>query len=64
MINRKSEDLMLSEDEAYALLSLCLTSPNRLDSTSEKALRKLAKFCTESSNHHNNNEVQLQPVGA
>ena len=38
--------LKLTEEEAYALLGLCLTSPNRLDAVSEKALRKLAEYCT------------------
>ncbi len=42
--------LRLTEEEAYSLLSLCLTSPNRLDTTSEKALRKLAEYCTSQSN--------------
>ncbi len=38
--------LELSEEEAYALLSLCLTSPEPLDAVSQKALHKLASFCT------------------
>jgi hypothetical protein len=44
------EGLRLTEEEAYSLLSLCLTSPNRLDATSERALRKLAEYCTSQSN--------------
>jgi len=42
------EGLKLTEEEAYALLGMCLTSPNRLDAVSEKALRKLAEYCTSS----------------
>ena len=43
--------LKLSEEEAFALLGLCLTSPTGLDSTAERALRKLAEYCTSNSNH-------------
>jgi hypothetical protein len=46
--------LKLTEEEAYALLGLCLTSPQGLDATSERALRKLADFCSRGqlqSNH-------------
>lgn len=46
----RPEGLRLTEEEAFSLLSLCLTSPNVLDATSEKALRKLAEYCTSSSN--------------
>lgn len=44
------EGLRLTEEEAFALLGLCLTSPTGLDKTSEKALRKLAEYCTSRSN--------------
>jgi hypothetical protein len=40
------DGLELTEEEAYALLGLCLTSPQGLDATSERALRKLAEFCS------------------
>ena len=46
--------LKLTEEEAYSLLGLCLTSPQGLDATSERALRKLAEFCSRGqllSNH-------------
>lgn len=49
------EGLRLTEDEAFSLLSLCLTSPNRLDFTSERALRKLAEYCTKRSNSFEEN---------
>lgn len=47
--------LELSEEEAFALLALCLASPYALDENSEKALRKLAAFCksrTGLASHH------------
>ncbi len=44
------EGLRLTEEEAFALLGLCLTSPNGLDVTSEKAIKKLAEFCSK-GNH-------------
>jgi hypothetical protein len=49
------DGLRLTEEEAFSLLSLCLTSPNRLDITSERALRKLAEYCTKRSNSLENN---------
>lgn len=54
MVNQPN-GLQLTEEEAFALLSLCLTSPNGLDATSEKALRKLAAFCSvqKLSSDHN-----------
>lgn len=54
------EGLVLTEEEAFALLSLCLTSPNRLDKTSEKALHKLAEYCSQ-SNHFSWHQ-ELQPT--
>lgn len=48
------EGLRLTEEEAYALLGLALTSPTRLDGTSERALRKLAEYCTNRSNTKDN----------
>lgn len=37
--------LELTEEEAYALLSLCMMSATSLDAVSEKAIHKLADFC-------------------
>lgn len=45
--------LQLTEEEAYALLGLCLTSPQGLDATSERALRKLAEYCSRGQLHRN-----------
>ena len=47
----------LTEDEAFALLAMCLTSPHQLDATSEQALRKLAEYCISTSNHSNSNHL-------
>ncbi len=43
--------LELTEDEAFALLALCMTSEMALDSESEHALHKLAAFCKKARNH-------------
>jgi hypothetical protein len=45
----RPEGLKLTEEEAFALLGLCLTSPTGLDAVSEKALRKLAEYCSDSN---------------
>ncbi len=50
----------LTEDEAFALLAMCLTSPHQLDATSEQALRKLAEYCISTSNHTNNNNHLIE----
>lgn len=44
------DGLKLTEEEAFALLGLCMTSPNGLDATSEKAIKKLAEYCSQ-GNH-------------
>ncbi len=63
----RPEGLELNEEEAYALLALCMTSPNRLDAISEKALRKLATFCKtrnlENSNHLRPIQCELEQAG-
>jgi hypothetical protein len=64
MTSGTPEGLRLTEEEAFSLLGLCLTSPQGLDATSEKALRKLAEYCTKrsnssnSSNHNENHQPQ------
>ena len=45
--------LELSEDEAYALLSLAMTSGMKFDKDSEKAVKKLAAFCKGHSHKSN-----------
>jgi hypothetical protein len=51
------DGLKLTEEEAFALLGLCLTSPNGLDNTSERAMKKLADYCSK-GNHSN-----IRPAG-
>lgn len=46
IIGVRPAGLELTEEEAFALLALCMTSPQKLDATSEKAIKKLASFCT------------------
>ena len=52
-----TDGLKLTEEEAYALLSLAMTSPQLLDANSEKALRKLAEYCANNCNHYINIEA-------
>ena len=50
--------LELTEEEAFALLSLCITSPGGIDETSKRAILKLAEYCSQrgdDSNHQNIN---------
>jgi hypothetical protein len=58
---KQPDGLKLTEEEAYALLGLCLTSPQGLDATSERALRKLAEFCSTTSNHLGNHSIVEPP---
>lgn len=51
--------LRLTEEEAFGLLAMCLTSPHSLDSTSEQALKKLAEYCIELSNHSHHQFIDL-----
>ena len=51
MTTSTEEGLRLTEEEAFSLLAMALTSPNRLDAISERALRKLARYCTRQGNH-------------
>ncbi len=61
MTTGNPEGLKLTEEEAFSLLGMCLTSPQSLDSVSEKALRKLAEYCTSRSNSSNNNIDHKKP---
>lgn len=56
-INRGLE---LTEEEAFALLSLCITSPNGIDETSKKAILKLAEYCSQRSNDSNYKEIHIK----
>jgi hypothetical protein len=59
-----TDGLKLTEEEAYALLSLAMTSPQLLDANSEKALRKLAEYCANNSNHYINIEASREFISA
>ncbi len=50
------QKLELSEDEAFALLTLAVTSGVPLDSTSEKAVQKLAEYCKSHQRTHSNRQ--------
>lgn len=54
----RSERLQLTEEEALALLSLCMMSEEQLDVTSEKALKKLAAFCRNGKSRKSNYKRQ------
>jgi hypothetical protein len=41
----RNNALHLTEEEAFALLGLCMTSTERVDGVSQEALKKLADFC-------------------
>ena len=58
------DELRLTEDEAFSLLGLCLTSPNSLDHVSERALRKLADYCKARCHSKEDHSTQsdLRPV--
>lgn len=42
-----ARDHHLSEEEAFALLGLCMTSTQQLDPIAESAMRKLANMCRD-----------------
>lgn len=56
--------LELTEEEAFALLAMCLTSPHGLDATSETALRKLAEYAISKSNNKDPNLINLRSYQA
>jgi len=39
--------LQLTEEEAFALLELAMTSPQKLTKVSEEAIHKLADYCRQ-----------------
>lgn len=56
--------LELTEEEAFALLAMCLTSPHGLDSTSEQALRKLAEYAISRSTSRDSRTIELSTYTA
>lgn len=59
MHSSHQEGLQLTEEEAFALLHLAMTSSQRLDATSEKALKKLAEYCSISNHFHHKESANL-----
>lgn len=58
--------LELTEEEAFTLLTLAMTSSQRLDDKSEAALQKLASFCKSrlfDSNHKTPTALKLEEAG-
>lgn len=65
MATGNTDGLKLTEEEAFALLAMCLTSPHSLDATSEQALRKLAAYATlVKSNHSEAQTIDLSQYQA
>jgi hypothetical protein len=62
--NHNPAGFKLTEEEAFALLAMCLTSPHGLDATSEQALRKLAEYCISTSTHNHHNSIELSEYTA
>jgi predicted DNA-binding transcriptional regulator YafY len=58
--------LELTEEEAFALLSLTMMSHGKLDRISEQALHKLADYCRHhlsESHHKRSNACELTEAG-
>lgn len=65
----KPEGLSLTQEEAFAILGLCLVSPGPIDAATSLALRKLAAYASqgrEDCNHSLADERagELQKAGA
>lgn len=59
------DKLELSEDEAFALLTLAMTSEMALDPDSEKAVKKLVEYCKKHQRNHNQQPaLDCELVGA
>jgi hypothetical protein len=58
--------LVLTEEEAFAILGLCLTSPQALDALSERAVKKLADYCSrqgrQEESYYSNPPQAIQAV--
>lgn len=60
MIDNITDRLELTEEEAFALLSLCIMSAGHMDTESERAFTKLAEFCKK---HKSSKSNHTGPVG-
>jgi len=62
---KTTDRLELSEDEAFALLTLAMTSEIALDPTSEKAVKKLVEYCKRHQRNHTiRPELDCELIGA
>lgn len=59
-----NERLELSEDEAFALLALAMTSEMALDLTAEKAVKKLVEYCKLHQSRQHTESPSCELVGA
>jgi hypothetical protein len=62
MNSNNNRGLKLTEEEAYALLSLCITSPVAVDETAQIAILKLAEYCSQRSEPSNHTNIHLTPA--
>lgn len=60
MIDNLTDRLELTEEEAFALLTLCIMSESKMDAESERAFQKLAEFCKK---HKSSKSNHTGPVG-
>jgi hypothetical protein len=47
LMDSTQKSLTLTDDEAFAILGLCLTSPGPVDEVAMSAMRKLAEICSQ-----------------
>ncbi|MBX3110416.1 MAG: hypothetical protein KF857_00280 [Fimbriimonadaceae bacterium] len=62
----RQDRLELTEDEAFALLTLAMTSGIALDSVGERAVRKLAEHCkvhTRKPSNHRDTDREFCEAG-
>lgn len=60
MNSTTTRGLELTEEEAFALLSLCITSPVAVDETAKEAILKLAEYCSQRGDHSNHKEIHIR----
>lgn len=64
-MEKLSGRLELTEDEAFALLSLAMLSNEDLDSTAQNAVAKLAEYCkSKPVSNHKPSEPTVELCGA
>lgn len=56
----KPKGLELTEEEAFSLLNMALTSPQSVDEVAEAAMRKLSEYCISAcKQHRNHSEAEI-----